>query len=142
MNLTSHKVTNILLALHRRGVRVRILVDAEMALHAEGALRFVEMFRDVNIPVRTQAFLHGAKFRIKGTFHHRFLVIDEEVVLTGSLNFTLHGVLQNYEDVVIIRIPAIVDDYGGRFQEIWSKMPNSVYDLFGKDGKGTLKSHS
>lgn len=43
--------------------------------------------------------------------HHKFIVIDRRIVVTGSFNFTVEADEKNDENVIIITDPAIADRY-------------------------------
>jgi cardiolipin hydrolase len=34
--------------------------------------------------------------------HHKFVIIDNKVLITGSLNWSAHGVNNNNENIIII----------------------------------------
>jgi phosphatidylserine/phosphatidylglycerophosphate/cardiolipin synthase-like enzyme len=65
-----------------------------------------------NIPVRQDgnpAFLH-----------HKVIIIDEKIVITGSLNFTNNANESNNENVIIIQDPQIAQYYIKEFQRVWA----------------------
>ena len=56
--------------------------------------------------------------------HNKFIIIDDEVVWTGSMNPTYNGVYRNDNNVVVIsRLPELVEDFKQEFNELW----NGVY---------------
>jgi phosphatidylserine/phosphatidylglycerophosphate/cardiolipin synthase-like enzyme len=55
-----------------------------------------------------------------GIMHHKFAVIDDRQVFTGSFNYTRSAVLLNSENLVLIRDPGTAADYEAVFQELWS----------------------
>jgi phosphatidylserine/phosphatidylglycerophosphate/cardiolipin synthase-like enzyme len=63
------------------------------------------------IPVRTDgnpAFMH-----------HKVIIIDNRIVITGSLNFTDNADQNNNENVIIIENPDIANLYSAEFQRVW-----------------------
>jgi Phosphatidylserine/phosphatidylglycerophosphate/cardiolipin synthases and related enzymes len=44
-------------------------------------------------------------------FHHKFFIIDEEIVINGSLNPTISGFKRNRENVLIIHSPSVAGIY-------------------------------
>jgi phosphatidylserine/phosphatidylglycerophosphate/cardiolipin synthase-like enzyme len=56
-----------------------------------------------------------------GTFHHKVIVIDEETVITGSLNFSVNADESNDENVVIITSRSIADQYLREFKRRWDE---------------------
>ncbi len=55
------------------------------------------------------------------TFHHKVIVIDERIVVTGSLNFSNSANESNDENVVIITNPAIAAEYLAEFDRRWAE---------------------
>ncbi|OGO41217.1 MAG: hypothetical protein A2W36_06170 [Chloroflexi bacterium RBG_16_58_14] len=60
------------------------------------------------------------------TFHHKVIVIDGRIVITGSLNFSNNADENNDENVVILNNPAIAAQYLREFERRWveAKQPN------------------
>ncbi|KAH8252347.1 hypothetical protein KR038_008254, partial [Drosophila bunnanda] len=104
---TSKKIFEAVLDAWYRGVNIRILTDSEM-LHVRGSK--IRMLCSHNIPVHVSAE--------RTLMHHKFVIIDGEqrilqvdpsacvskrsgIVMTGSLNWTIQGTQNNYENVVI-----------------------------------------
>jgi len=53
--------------------------------------------------------------------HHKFFIIDEEVVITGSFNPTRHANYENREDLLIIHSPLLAKRYENEFQGMWKR---------------------
>lgn len=51
--------------------------------------------------------------------HHKFLILDQSIVLTGSYNWTLASETQTFENVVLIRETDSVDEYRSEFNALW-----------------------
>ncbi len=51
--------------------------------------------------------------------HHKVIIIDNRIVITGSLNFTDNANQNNNENVIIIDNAAIAQLYTTEFQRIW-----------------------
>jgi phosphatidylserine/phosphatidylglycerophosphate/cardiolipin synthase-like enzyme len=63
-----------------------------------------------------------------GTFHHKVFVIDDQIVITGSLNFSENANDSNDENVVVISNPDIAKLYLQEFERRWAeaKTPNKA----------------
>jgi phosphatidylserine/phosphatidylglycerophosphate/cardiolipin synthase-like enzyme len=57
----------------------------------------------------------------KGTFHHKVFVIDDEILVTGSLNFSNNADESNDENVIIIRNREIAAEYLQEFERRWAE---------------------
>ncbi len=55
-----------------------------------------------------------------GLMHHKVLIVDGETVVTGSYNFTASAERSNDENVLVIRDPAIADQFLQEFERVYS----------------------
>lgn len=70
--------------------------------------------------------LHCAEVQVRqdgnpGTFHHKVFVIDDETVVTGSLNFSGNADDSNDENVVIVANSDIAAQYLQEFERRWAE---------------------
>jgi phosphatidylserine/phosphatidylglycerophosphate/cardiolipin synthase-like enzyme len=56
-----------------------------------------------------------------GTFHHKVIVIDEKILITGSLNFSNNADESNDENLVVIQGKTISDKYLQEFDRRWDE---------------------
>jgi phosphatidylserine/phosphatidylglycerophosphate/cardiolipin synthase-like enzyme len=95
--LTSKPITQALIQAHRRGVQVRVLLDAEQLgkVPASKAL----MLTEAGIPVWLETNYQNA--------HNKVVIIDASsptpVLITGSFNFTWAAAHKNAENVLVVR---------------------------------------
>lgn len=55
------------------------------------------------------------------TMHHKFMVIDGQIVITGSYNFTKAAEQKNDENVLIIHDAEIAQKYLNEFKRVWQQ---------------------
>jgi len=55
------------------------------------------------------------------TFHHKVIIVDDQILITGSLNFTVNGDESNDENVVVITHPEIAARYVQEFDRRWAE---------------------
>jgi phosphatidylserine/phosphatidylglycerophosphate/cardiolipin synthase-like enzyme len=95
--LTSKKIANALIAAHRRGVDVRVLVDAEQLVNDESSK--ASDLVAAGVPVWSETKYQHA--------HDKIIVIDatmrDPIVITGSYNFTWSAQHRNSENILIAR---------------------------------------
>lgn len=101
-------VHEILLASQR--VAVRIIVDRKQAKEAHSL---------VNSLVRAGVNLRWGRQR--GIMHHKFVIVDGEVLETGSFNFTLGAAFKNQENQVYLSDPEIVERFKNQFEKMWNE---------------------
>jgi len=73
----------------------------------------------------------GVSVRLDGnprTMHHKVLVIDRQIVVTGSFNFTSNADNSNDENVIIIENSEIAAEYLQEFERLWkvSQLPQQA----------------
>ncbi|MCS7068522.1 MAG: phospholipase D-like domain-containing protein [Meiothermus sp.] len=104
--LTDARIVEALVQAHRRGVRVRAVIDA----------RNLENSRDETLK---QAGIDVRKDGNPYTMHHKVMVVDGEWVVTGSYNFTSSGYGRNNENLLILRDSALAQRYLREVEANW-----------------------
>jgi len=56
-----------------------------------------------------------------GLMHNKFAVIDDQVVLTGSFNWTITAERKNAENLLVITDPDLAQKYTKQFKVLWSQ---------------------
>lgn len=97
----------------QRGVRVRLLVDGNK--YKESRIT-QELLAGAIIPFRLGFGRQGRGSKM----HHKFVILDEETVLTGSYNWTHESEEENHENLLILRDPQPVEAYTQEFEALWS----------------------
>lgn len=73
----------------------------------------------------------GANIRIVsrdyGMLHHKFCVIDQQLIITGSYNWTYYAETRNIENIVIIDDTLLATSYLGEFDAILAKASVSTH---------------
>ncbi|NXL63657.1 PLD6 hydrolase, partial [Chordeiles acutipennis] len=105
--------------LHRRGVRVRVVTDAQyMGLRGSQ----IGLLRHVGIQVR-----HDQE---DGYMHHKFAIVDRKMLITGSLNWTTQAIQNNRENVLVVEDAEYVEPFLDEFERIWEKYNPVNYRCF------------
>lgn len=107
--ITDDRIAEALLEAHHRGVRVRIITDNE---------KVVDLGSDIvdlagaGIDVRVDRTEHH--------MHHKFAIIDEAFLVTGSYNWTLSAASHNEENIVVSNDRRLVRAFAETFEGLWS----------------------
>jgi len=56
-----------------------------------------------------------------GTFHHKVIIIDDRILITGSLNFSDNANDSNDENTLVITSPEIASRYQDEFEKRWAE---------------------
>ncbi len=107
-SFTSDAIGNALLERAGAGVRVRVVVDeGQMAATGSEYARL----RQAGIDIR----LDGNE----GSMHHKVIILDGAIVLTGSYNFTRSAEEYNDEAVLILHDPELARQYLEEFERLY-----------------------
>lgn len=109
-SLTSDDLATALIAADRRGVDVRGVMDAGQVSSNQGGE--YAALRTAGIDVR----LDGEQ----GNMHNKVLIIDGEIVVTGSYNFSANAEDSNDENTLIIQDADLASEFTEEFWRIWN----------------------
>lgn len=114
-NIRNERFFQKLDELRARGVRVRIVVDAKNAENPWNTLD--DAFEAAGFELRR----YRNTASTYAIMHHKFTVIDGQVVLSGSYNWNGTAQLVNDENMVVLRDPALAAAYEQEFAELWGE---------------------
>jgi phosphatidylserine/phosphatidylglycerophosphate/cardiolipin synthase-like enzyme len=100
-SFTSAPIAKALVAAHKRGVEVRVILDRSKEREDYSAAKFLE-HEGVPVMIDSQ---HAIA-------HNKVMVVDGETVITGSFNFTRAAEERNAENLVVIHSDALAKQYG------------------------------
>lgn len=106
--LTCNDLVDILIRLNQMAAEVKVITDSEFE-NINNSL--IWKLRSCGIQVRTDSLPYF--------MHHKFAIIDEKIILTGSFNWTIKAVTGNQEDIFITNKPHVVQQYIKEFKELW-----------------------
>jgi phosphatidylserine/phosphatidylglycerophosphate/cardiolipin synthase-like enzyme len=95
--LTSKRIAETLVAVHRRGIEVQVLLDAAQLAKTDS--QAVSQLATAGIPVWLETKYQNA--------HNKIIVVDVDTphatVVTGSFNFTWTAQHKNAENILVVR---------------------------------------
>lgn len=128
--LTEKQIAESLIKAKNRGVDVKIIIDA---LSASNRHSKHETLRANGVLVKTETYA--------GKMHSKSMIIDDEYVVVGSMNFSNSGNNYNDENLVLIKDKNIAKFYKEFFLSQWSKIDNKWLKFNAKaEGKDSLGS--
>jgi len=113
--LSSPALATDLVAAHKRGVRVRVLLDGRMTRRWSQAGELEEH----EVPLRRVVLPRKTEDHSDPAFHHKFAVVDEETVVTGSFNWTDSAQQDNMELVISSDESGLVERFEQLFEQLW-----------------------
>jgi phosphatidylserine/phosphatidylglycerophosphate/cardiolipin synthase-like enzyme len=99
-SFTSAPIAKALVEAHRRGIDIRAILDHKQATEEYSEADFLQ---HAGIPV-----LIDSEHAIA---HNKVMIVDRNVVITGSFNFTKQAEHSNAENLLVIRDQATAEKY-------------------------------
>jgi phosphatidylserine/phosphatidylglycerophosphate/cardiolipin synthase-like enzyme len=107
---TDDDIASAIIARHRAGVRVRIVTETR---NVDGDGSDVAAFQKAGIDILPD----GNSYMM----HHKVIVIDNDVVVTGSYNFSSNAANDNDENVLILHSAEIAGQYLEEFERVYGQ---------------------
>lgn len=109
--ISDDRIAEAILAAHKAGVTVKVITDNEK-LYDKGS--DIRRLAEAGVPVRVDV--------THNHMHHKFALIDNEALLTGSYNWTRSAANYNHENVLITHDRDTVLAYCHEFDRLWHHM--------------------
>lgn len=109
--LTDDRLSDALIAAHRRGVQVRILTDDDKQWDSGSDVQRLE-----------RGGIEVARDRSPHHFHHKFALFDRKRLATGSYNWTRGADRNNRENFLVTEDPALVRAFAVGFDKLWAEL--------------------
>ena len=110
--ITHDELANELINAKKRGVDVKLIIDATNVYSRKSKIKEL---RSAGVPVKVENYA--------GKMHSKSIIIDDEYIVAGSMNFTNSGENKNDENVLIIENKTLARYYKGFFEYLWKKIP-------------------
>ncbi len=107
---TDREIALPLVKAQERGVKVRLYLDQDQVDYQYSQSRFLVQ--------------RGIKTRISSNnyiMHHKFAIIDNRLLLTGSYNWTFSANNRNDENLMVIDDPDLIEIFQNQFVNLWTK---------------------
>jgi len=69
-------------------------------------------------------FISGVPVRMKKSpflMHHKFAVIDNCILVSGSCNWTTQALTGNWENIMVTSVPNLVLPFSQHFSQLWKE---------------------
>lgn len=63
--------------------------------------------------------------KVNVLMHHKFVIIDNEILFNGSLNWTNTAFFGNFENMIVTNEPLILKPFIEEFEKLWTTFTNS-----------------
>lgn len=109
--ISDNDLTAEILKAHRSGITVQVITDDEKSFDRGSDIQ--ELF-EAGIKVKNDDSPYH--------MHHKFCVIDKEIVITGSYNWTRTAAERNQENVLVSSNMNIIKKYLSQFEKLWKEL--------------------
>jgi phosphatidylserine/phosphatidylglycerophosphate/cardiolipin synthase-like enzyme len=113
-SFTDDDLAEAMIAAHKSGLEVAGVMDKAQALSNTGG-EYQNLLEN------------GIDVRLDGnpkSMHHKVIIIDGEIVVTGSYNFSKSAKTKNDENTLILHSPEIAELYIEEFERVWGLTGN------------------
>ena len=120
---TDREIALPLVKARERGVKVRVYLDKEQVEYQYSQSRFLVQ-KGIKTRISTNSYI----------MHHKFAIIDNPILLTGSYNWTFSANNRNDESLIVIDDPEIIEIFQNQFVNLWTNKynPERTKELFNK----------
>jgi phosphatidylserine/phosphatidylglycerophosphate/cardiolipin synthase-like enzyme len=109
--ITENRITTELINANKRGVDIKIIVDA---LNASTQHSKHKELRSANIKVKAENYA--------GKMHSKSIIVDDEYVILGSMNFSNSGNKRSDENIVVLKNKQAAMFYRAFFDYQWDRI--------------------
>ena len=109
--ISDDRITDAIVTAHKKGVNVKIITDNDKSWD-EGS--------DIKQLARA-----GVSIKMDSTpnhMHHKFMVVDNKSLLTGSYNWTMSAMRYNHGNILITEETGVVRSFLKEFDNLWRQM--------------------
>lgn len=118
---TSRYLAQRLADAHKRGVKIRIVLDRRSNDPKENKYTKYPYLKKDGIDIRFAAAHTYKRWKRSGIMHNKFAIFDGSILETGSLNWTASAFMVNDENVLIIKRQDMANVYEEKFEALWKK---------------------
>ncbi len=109
--ISDDRITTAISTAHKKGVNIQIITDND---------KMMDMGSDIAEIVK-----EGIEVKTDSTpnhMHHKFMVVDENTLITGSYNWTRSAARYNHENILLTKDGGVVRAYLKEFKQLWRLM--------------------
>lgn len=104
-------IAEALIHAYKKHINVRIITDNDKS---EDKGSDIARFHEEGLAVKIDDTRHH--------MHHKFMVVDGKVAITGSYNWTRSAAKYNHENLLLTRDQTVVKAFMKEFEDLWKEM--------------------
>jgi mitochondrial cardiolipin hydrolase len=110
--LNNPYLARVLAEAAERGVRLRVVLD-------RGKYEETTSTREILTEAHLSFRLSYGRLGRGSKMHHKFAIIDDAMVLTGSYNWTIESEKENFDNLLVLRDADPLGLYRQEFEALW-----------------------
>jgi len=108
--ITDDSAANILIDLHKKGVKVRVITDDDQSA-SQGS--DVQTIKKAGVPTKMDSSPYH--------MHNKFAIIDGVLLLNGSYNWTTTANTKNNENMIVTNNKGLIKQFSSYYEELWKQ---------------------
>lgn len=112
---TNRQLMDCLKEAKSRGIKVHLITDKESL-----STLYIHEMASIGIECTHHNLTNSAKM------HHKFAIVDDLILINGSLNWTAKGVKQNHENVIISGSKVYIKEFKEEFKQLWRRYTHNI----------------
>jgi cardiolipin hydrolase len=116
--ISDDRISRAIVDAMKNGVEIRIISD-NFKVEDKGS-DIIDLSR-VGIPIKVDASTNH--------MHHKFMIVDNKVVLTGSYNWTRSAALYNQENVISTEDEFVISRFSDEFEKLWEDLEDFTLEI-------------
>ena len=113
--ISDDRITDAILEAHQRSVAITIITDNDKTFDVGSD---IEMLSKKGIRIKMDTTTNH--------MHHKFMVVDDRTVTTGSYNWTNSAARYNQENIIVTADKAAVSAFSKEYDRLWPLMTDYV----------------
>lgn len=109
---TNYSLFKQLKQMANEGIKIQIIINNDLINNGGYCLNLNELIEHQNVELSLVEYPH--------LLHHKFVIIDDDLLITGSYNWTRFSG-KNYENMVIINDEEVIEQFSNEFDELVEK---------------------
>jgi phosphatidylserine/phosphatidylglycerophosphate/cardiolipin synthase-like enzyme len=109
--ISDDSITKSLLTAHKRRIQIKLITDNDKSLDRGSD---IDQLARAGITVKMDITANH--------MHHKFMIADQNTLITGSYNWTLSAAGYNHENILVTREAGVIKSFANEFEQLWKVM--------------------
>ncbi|MCF6366157.1 MAG: phospholipase D-like domain-containing protein [Bacteroidales bacterium] len=107
--ISDNRIVDAIKDMQLNGVNIKIISDNDKRYDKGNDIDYIASRLGIDVKLDTTS----------AHMHHKFAVIDDEITITGSYNWTRSAETRNYENILVTDSKDVAKTYNKEFNKLW-----------------------